>query len=79
MMDFNEWVQIGIENKWCGPAVCHTHDWLPLTADEESAIDEGDEPCIHILRLYADEETAAAVEENHAPSIWRKPKEADRG
>lgn len=55
---------------FCGPAVCCIHDGVPTTAEE----DEDDEPCLHILRLYPDDETRQSVESNHSPSVWRKPR-----
>jgi hypothetical protein len=69
-MTFDEWMQIGLTNAWCGPAVCYTHDGTPMTGDEEQELYESD-PCIHIIRLYEDEDTKLKVEENHSPSIWR--------
>jgi hypothetical protein len=68
---FDEWLQEGLDLKFCGPAVCNTHDGLPLTAEEEQEFDDGGDACIHILRLYEDQETKLAVEENHSPSVWR--------
>lgn len=70
-MTFDEWLRIGIESDWCGPAVCITHDGLPTTSTEDEAFEEGD-PCVHILRLYADKATRKAVEANHGPSVWRQ-------
>lgn len=72
-MDFDEWLRQGMDAGFCGPAVCQTHDGTPLSAAEEQEFDQ-DDPCIHILRLYADEDTRIAVENNHSPSIWRKPR-----
>jgi len=66
-MTFEEWLQFGYENGWCGPDVCETHDGLPVSNDEYNE----DEPCIHIVRLYDSLETKKAVEESHSPSIWR--------
>lgn len=70
-MDFDEWLRMGMEKGWCGPAVCQTHDGTPTTTDEDEEFEEGD-PCLHILRLYADDITRKGVERNHAPSIWRR-------
>lgn len=72
-MDFDQWLDYGMEKKWVGPPVCATHDGLPSTEDEDNAWDEGDDPCIHVLRLYADDLEALLVEQNHSPSVWRKP------
>jgi hypothetical protein len=69
-MDYQEWIQIGIKNNWCGPAVCYTHDGLPTSNEEDEEWEESD-PCIHIIRLYEDESVKKSVEENHSPSIWR--------
>lgn len=67
---FDEWLQEGLELGFVGPAVCYTHDGLPMSEAEDLEFQESD-PCIHILRLYEDEETKIAVEENHSPSVWR--------
>lgn len=71
-MDFDEWIKIGIESNWCGPAVCYTHDGLPASLSEEEEMYEGD-PCLHIVRLYQDKEHKESIEDNHSPSQWRKP------
>lgn len=68
--NFDQWLRIGIEQGWCGPAVCYTHDGLPLSFKEEEELWEQD-PCIHIIRLYEDLDDKKEVEENHSPSIWR--------
>jgi len=65
---FEDWLQIGVEQGWCGPAVCYTHDGLPMS-DEEL---ESEEPCISIIRLYEDAEIKNSVELSHSPSVWRK-------
>jgi hypothetical protein len=68
---FDAWIAFGMAQGFAGPAVCEIHDGLPTTESEDEEMEDGD-PCIHILRLYPDLETKAAVEENHAPSIWRQ-------
>jgi hypothetical protein len=68
---FDEWLRFGYNKGWCGPDVCETHDGLPTTDLEDIAFDEGEDPCIHIIRLYEDLNVKAAVEENHSPSKWR--------
>jgi hypothetical protein len=76
-MSFEEWITIGINNKWCGPPVCNTHDGLPTTLAEDAEFDEGVDPCIHIIRLYEDGAIKQQVEDNHSPSMWRNRFTAD--
>lgn len=73
-LSFDEWLQYGMDNAWCGPAVCYTHDGLPMTEAEDAEWEEGHDPCQHIVRLYDSPETRDAVEQNHSPSVWRKPR-----
>lgn len=69
-LSFEQWMKIGIDFGWCGPPVCYVHDGLPLSEEELDLI-EAEDPCIHILRLYVDDEHKKSVEENHSPSQWR--------
>jgi hypothetical protein len=69
-LDFETWLEIGYENGWVGAPICYTHDGLPTTEEEDAEFEEHD-PCINILRLYADEAEKRGVEENHSPSRWR--------
>lgn len=78
-MTFDEWMTIGITRGWCGPPVCHTHDGVPASAEEDEQWNEGDDPCIHIVRMYEDEQQKLAVEENHSPSSWRNHYTGPRG
>jgi len=73
MMDFDHWLKYGIEQGFCGPAVCSTHDGIPTSEEEDLEWQEYD-PCIHVIRPYTDDAHKAAVEENHSPSTWRKPR-----
>ena len=68
---FDEWLQEGLTNGFCGPAICYPHDGLPLTVEEDREFEEGGDPCIQILRLYEDRDIKSSVEENHSPSVWR--------
>lgn len=70
-IEFTDWLRIGIENGWCGPPVCYTHDGIPTTEEEDTQWVDGDDPCMHIIRMYEAPEHKAAVEENHSPSRWR--------
>lgn len=71
-LDFDTWLSQGIEQGWCGPAVCQIHDGTPTSDSEDEEFEQGDDPCIHILRLYPDQATKESVENNHPPSVWRK-------
>lgn len=70
-MTYDEWMRYGIEAGWCGPPVCYTHDGLPCTADEDDMLINGDDPCVHIVRMYEDQNTRLGVEFNHTPTTWR--------
>jgi hypothetical protein len=70
-INFDDWLQIGLTNGFCGPAICYPHDGLPMTEEEDNQFSEGEDPCIHIIRLYEDLDVKSRVEENHSPSIWR--------
>ena len=68
---FDEWITYGIEKGWCGPPVCYTHDGLPMSEQECTEFDEGQDPCTHIVRMYEDIEMKKSIEDNHSPSNWR--------
>lgn len=70
-MTQEEWLRYGYEHGYCGPAVCYTHDGIPLTVEEDESFMQGDDPCVHVLRIYEDTSVREAVEENHSPSQWR--------
>lgn len=71
-MNQHEWIKYGIDNGWCSPPVCYMHDGLPTTPDEDAELDDGFDPCVHIIRMYEDKAMATEVEGNHPPSVWRK-------
>ena len=68
---FDEWIAFGITKGWCGPPVCYTHDGLPMAEQEDMEFAEGQDPCMHIVRMYEDKEMKNKTEENHSPSNWR--------
>lgn len=51
-MDFDEWLVFGVDKGWVSLPVCAMHDGLPTTAEEESELDEGYDPCMTALRLW---------------------------
>lgn len=68
---FDEWMTYGIEKGWCGPPVCYTHDGLPMSENEMQGFDDGQDPCMHVVRMYEDIVMKNEIEENHSPSLWR--------
>ena len=70
-MTIEQWIKYGFDKGWCGPPVCEIHDSLPTTIFEDEELNDGADPCIHIIRLYEDEDVKQAVEANHSPSNWR--------
>ena len=51
MLSQEEWLRIGIEHGYCTPPVCDTHEGAPMKDEEEEAFEDGDDPCIPIVRL----------------------------
>ena len=64
-LDFDAWLKHGRESGWISIPVCLTHDGYPMSEAEEDEMEEDYDSCIHGLRLYADLETAQAVEANY--------------
>lgn len=70
-MDFDTWARIGYESGWCSPPMCYIHDGLPATATEDEEINEGNDPCIHIVRLYETLDQKKGCEANNSAAVWR--------
>lgn len=70
-IDFDTWLASGFAAGFIGPPVCAIHDGLPSTEGEDNEQMDGYDPCLHVVRLYADVEQKLAVEANHGPSVWR--------
>jgi len=60
VIDFDEWLRLGVEAGWCSPPYCDSHDGVPFTVTEEEA-DEEDvvDSCRHSLRLIPSGEALA--------------------
>lgn len=54
-MNFDEWLQYGIDNGFCSEQVCETHEGVPLTETEADLMENGTDVCLHVVRL-GDEE-----------------------
>jgi hypothetical protein len=50
-MSFDEWLQYGIDNDYCSPQFCNTHDGGPMLEAEHDIWDKGLDPCVHMVRL----------------------------
>ena len=70
-MTADEWLKYGWDRGYCGPALCFNHDGFPTTTEEDEELDEGHDPCMHLVRLYEDQGQRREVEENHSPTQWR--------
>lgn len=69
-MTFDEWLEIGMRSKWATPVVCATHDGIPTSTAEDSEIDEGFDPCLHVVRVCEPEHWQDIY--NNTPSMkWR--------
>ncbi len=70
-LTYEKWLQIGMEQGWCGPEMCESHHGIPLSESEHQEILLGLDPCILLVRLYMDEEHRNDVERYHEASDWR--------
>lgn len=55
-MDFDEWLAYGIDHKWCLYPTCYMHDGVPTTNAEAEELEEGYDPCMHVVRLFSSPE-----------------------
>lgn len=51
-LDVTAWLAYGVARGWCSPPVCVMHDGTPMTPVEELELEEGSDPCMHIVRLW---------------------------
>ena len=65
--DVDQWMKWGYDQGWCSPPVCAEHDGVPMSEDEY----EIGEVCCHVIRMYEDAATKAAVEADCGPAVWR--------
>jgi hypothetical protein len=71
-MTFDEWIEFGMAQGWCGPPCCVPHDGIGTTEAEDADYEGGGDPCYHVIRLYEDDTVKVGVEANHSPSVWRR-------
>ena len=63
-MTFDEWIKYGWDKGYCSVPVCSTHDGVPTTATEDEDWENGDDACLHVVRLYEDIAHGKAVSAN---------------
>jgi hypothetical protein len=51
-MNKKQWLIQGIENNWVSFPVCYWHEMIPLTESEEALLEEDDEICVSVVRIY---------------------------
>lgn len=51
--EFLDWLEIGVNRNWVSEPVCATHNGLPNTEEEEKEWDDGHDPCVPGLRVWA--------------------------
>lgn len=57
-MTFDEWLQQGVNSGFCTQQFCQTHDMTPMTDYEEGELEDGGDPCVHVVRLGSPNEWA---------------------
>lgn len=56
LVSFEEWLAFGIQSGYCTQQFCYTHDGIPLSDKESELWFEGEDPCLHLVRLGTEEE-----------------------
>ena len=54
-MNIHEWLEYGRTRGWCSEVTCDTHQGIPFTDAEIDAMEEGDDRCCYVVRLYEEE------------------------
>jgi hypothetical protein len=50
--DFYDWVQFGVDKGWIASPKCYTHDGMDTTPEEDAELDEGNDPCMVVVRVW---------------------------
>ena len=53
-IDFFEWRDLGIANKWISEPFCDTHDTGYMTDEEQKEWEDGNDPCMMVFRIWED-------------------------
>ena len=49
--DFDEWLKFGYDKGWISDVFCNTHDGGPMTDEEEKQWEDGQDPCMFVVRV----------------------------
>jgi hypothetical protein len=61
-MLFQDWIAMGREHGFCSLPTCSTHDILPMSEEENTEWDKGNDPCCVVVRVYQTREEYEEVE-----------------
>ena len=53
-MEFFEWRDLGLANKWISEPFCDTHDTGYMTEEEQKEWEDGNDPCMTVFRIWED-------------------------
>ena len=51
---FEDWLQVGVVAGWISDTGCAMHHGLPMRDWEEYEIDQGNDPCMVVVRVWMD-------------------------
>lgn len=51
-MKIEKWLQVGIDNGYISEISCYTHDGPNMTDEEATKWDNGEDPCMFIVRVW---------------------------
>jgi hypothetical protein len=52
--NFADWLEFGASRGWVSLPVCDTHTGVPLMPEEELDFEDGFDPCIVVMRVWAE-------------------------
>ena len=50
--NFLLWLEEGHKRGWVSDVVCSIHDGTPTTDQEAEMLDDGEDPCIRVIRVW---------------------------
>lgn len=70
-MDIKEWLEYGVSKGYCSPQFCDTHEGMPMTDREVAVWENGDDPCVAMVRL-------GNPEDWNADAAWFEEQDAEQ-